>query len=89
MMTQSVWVVEAYYEDENPGTYGPYTKRQAERIAEALRKEAEQGTDRHGTTHHPYGLRNALAVPLRRYDAFVPIGSDEYLTMCWAVRAVE
>ena len=87
MSVATIWLVEVSYEDEDPGTYGPYTERQAKGVERALRKEAELATDKHGITHHPHGLRGAIAYPAARYGDFVIPGGATFLGMRNAVRA--
>lgn len=69
-MTET-WQVDVAYEDDDPGIYGPYTERQAERVAARLSAEVALSTDKYGHNHHPRGVRSANAMPMARYDAFL------------------
>lgn len=62
------WCIEVSYQDENPGTFGPYTETQARRLAAKLNEEAELASDAHGGNHHPHGVYVAVACPLTRYE---------------------
>lgn len=66
-----MWAVEVTYEDDDPGTYGPYTQAQAERVAKRLTEEIALSYSSHGHNHHPHDVRFASAAPLGRYDQFM------------------
>ncbi len=66
-----VWCVEVSYEDDDPGTYGPYTEAQANRVADRLKEEARLSSSSSGLNFHPHNVRSALASPLYRYDQFL------------------
>lgn len=66
-----VWVVEVSFEDDDPATYGPYTQLQAERVEAKVNDEARLATDGDGVNHHTFNVRQAIAIPLTRYDAFL------------------
>lgn len=84
-MAASVWVVSVMYEDDDNREFGPYTKTQAERVAERLRVEAAMGQDNVGICQHPHGVSYATAYPLGRYEDFLT--SEEKREMRTAVRA--
>jgi hypothetical protein len=67
----AVWVVTVDYEDDDPATYGPYTRLQAERVEVKINDEARLATSSDGVNHHPFNVQQAIAVPLSRYDAFL------------------
>jgi hypothetical protein len=86
-MSADVWAVEVRYHDDDPATYGPYTKLQAERVAKALLAEALLARDVHGCYHHPWGVESAMAVPQRRYTFFLT-GAERRRARSAARRAV-
>ncbi len=89
-MSRDVYVVEVAYDDEDPGTFGPYTQAQAERVAGRIMAEVAIAVDELGGNHHPHGVRFAASVPLRRYDdASNFLDSDARRAVRRAVRAAD
>lgn len=70
-MKASVWVVGVMTEDEDEVVYGPYTERQAKRVAAKIQDEADAGRDLYGGCHHPLSVTGAIPFPLGRYDRFL------------------
>lgn len=68
MKRQMVWAVECRIHDDDPAQFGPYTQRQAERIARKIRDEVALSTDSFGGIHHPSGIENAIAFPMGRFE---------------------
>lgn len=70
-MARQLWAVSVDIEDQDPETYGPYTKTQADRVVARLDAEVALATSPTGVSYHPRGVIGAAAVPLIRYDMFL------------------
>ena len=65
-MMRETWCVQVSYMDDDPDKFGPYTERQAHRIAARLNLEVK-ATGR----KHPGDVTHAVAIPFVRYDDFL------------------